>query len=104
MMEEWFLEEFGSYGFTVTQTLYNPDTFTPCKKVIHPDGFETSVNLMSDLVDDLSGWSLKIGTPSCEWVIEEMRNLIREELYRSYPEVFERKDFTPKQNLNKFKF
>ena len=36
--------------------------------------------------------------------LEEMCNIIREELYRSYPEVFERKDFLPKQKLEQFKF
>jgi len=116
MMEEWFLEEFGPYGFTLTQTLYDPYTFTPCRQVIHPKGFKTRINLTPDLVDDFNGWSKfssaggqvwvkrRGGVPSREWVIEEMRNLIREELYRSYPEVFERKDFLPKQKLEQFKF
>ena len=100
MMEEWFLEEFGSYGFTVTQTLYNPDTFTPCKKVIHPDGFETSIILTEEITNDLNGWSVS----SKEWVIEECKILIREHLLNTYPEVFERKNFLPKQNLSQFKF
>lgn len=99
-MEEWFLEEFGPYGFTLTQTLYNPDTFTPCKKVIHPKGFLTSINLTPEIANDVNGWSV----PSKEWVIEECKILIREELYRSYSEVFERKDFLPKQKLEQFKF
>ena len=99
-MEEWFLEEFGPYGFTLTQTLYNPDTFTPCKKVIHPKGFFTSINLTEEITNDLNGWSVS----SKEWLIEELKILIREELYRSYPEVFERKDFLPKQKLEQFKF
>lgn len=99
-MKEWFLNEFGSYGFTVTPIEYDPNTFTPCMKVIHPKGFKTRINLIPDLVDDLNGWSV----PSREWVIEEMCNIIREELYRSYPEVFERKDFLPKQKLEQFKF
>ena len=99
-MEEWFLEEFGPYGFKVTPTLYNPDTFTPCKKVIHPKGFLTSINLTADLINDINGWSV----PSKEWVIEEHKVIIREYLLSTYPEVFEKKDFTPKQRLEQFKF
>ena len=99
-MDEWFLEEFGPYGFTLTQTLYDPDTFTPCKKVIHPKGFLTSINLTPEIANDVNGWSV----PSKEWVIEECKILIREHLLNTYPEVFERKDFLPKQNLDQFKF
>jgi len=54
MMEDWFLEEFGPYGFTLTQTLYDPDTFTPCKKVIHPKVFFTSINLTEEITNDLN--------------------------------------------------
>ena len=99
-MDEWFLEEFGPYGFTVTHTVYNPDTFIPCKQVIHPNGFKTSINLTPDLINDINGWSL----PSKEWVIEEHKVIIREYLLSTYPEVFEKKDFTPKQRLEQFKF
>ena len=99
-MDEWFLEEFGPYGFTVTHTVYNPDTFTPCKQVIHPNGFKTSINLTPDLINDINGWSV----PSKEWVIEEHKVIIREYLLSTYPEVFEKKDFTPKQKLEQFKF
>ena len=106
-MGEWFLEEFGPYGFTLTQTLYSPDTFTPCKQVIHPKGFKTSINLTEESAsgsflggNDLNGWSVS----SKEWVIEECKILIREHLLNTYPEVFERKDFLPKQNLDQFKF
>lgn len=97
-MEEWFLEEFGPYGFKVTPTLYSPDTFTPCKKVIHPKGFLTSINLMEEITNDLDGWFSK------EWAIEQFKFLIRKHLLNTYPEVFERKDFTPRQKLEQFKF
>lgn len=99
-MEEWFLEEFGPYGFKVTHTVYHPDTFTPCKHVIHPKGFFTSINLTEEITNDLNGWSVS----SKEWLIEELKILIREHLLNTYPEVFEKKDFLPKQNLNQFKF
>lgn len=98
-MEEWFLEEFGPYGFKVTHTVYNPDTFIPCKQVIHPDGFKTRVNLTPELANDLRGWGV-----TYESQVEDYRELIRQELYRQYPEIFKPKDFKPKQNLNQFKF
>ena len=99
-MEEWFLEEFGPYGFTLTHTLYNADTFTPCKQVIHPNGFKTSIILTEEITNDLNGWSV---SPK-EWLIEECKILIRESLLNTYPEVFKPKDFKPKENLLKFKF
>lgn len=99
-MEEWFLEEFGPYGFTLTQTLYDPDTFTACKKVIHPKGFKTSINLTDEITNDLNGWSITHSLDDTE----ECKILIREHLLNTYPEVFERKDFTPKQKLEQFKF
>ena len=99
-MDEWFLEEFGPYGFTVSHTVYDPNTFTPSKKVIHPRGFMTSINLSSEIVNDVSGWSV----PSKEWVIEELKIVIREHLLSTYPEVFKLKDFKPNQYLRQFKF
>jgi hypothetical protein len=48
----------------------------------------------------LNGWSVS----SKEWLIEECKILIRESLLNTYPEVFEKKDFLPKQNLSQFKF
>ena len=106
-MNEWFLEEFGPYGFTLSVTMYDPETFSPSKKVIHPKGFKTSINLTEESAsgsflggNDLNGWSVS----SKEWVIEECKILIRESLLNTYPEVFKPKDFKPKENLLKFKF
>ena len=32
-ISQWFEEEFGSLGFMVTPTVYNPEDFTPRKKI-----------------------------------------------------------------------
>ncbi len=98
-MEKWFLEEFGPYGFTLSITQYNPYTFSPSKVVIAPSGWFTRIRLTPELADDLRGWGV-----TYESQVEGYRELIRQELYRQYPEVFKPKDFTPKQNLSKFKF
>ena len=98
-MYEWFLEEFGPYGFTLTQTLYDPETFSPSKKVIHPNGYFTRINLTPELANDLRGWGV-----TYESQVEDYRELIRQELYRQYPEVFKPKDFKPIEILPKLNF
>jgi hypothetical protein len=98
-MNEWFLEEFGPYGFTLSVTMYNPENFSPSKKVIHPNGYFTRISLTPELANDLRGWGV-----TYESQVEGYRELIRQELYRQYPEVFKPKDFLPKQNLSQFKF
>lgn len=98
-MNEWFLEEFGPYGFTLSNTVYDAYNFSPHKRVIHPNGYFTRISLTPELADDLRGWGV-----TYESQVEGYRELIRQELYRQYPEVFKPKDFKPKENLLKFKF
>jgi hypothetical protein len=98
-MNEWFLEEFGPYGFTLSNTVYDPYNFSPHKRVIHPNGYITRISLTPELANDLRGWGV-----TYESQVEYYRELIRQELYRQYPKVFKPKDFKPKENLLKFKF
>jgi len=98
-MNEWFLEEFGPYGLTLSNTVYDPYNFSPYKKVVLPNGYFTRIKLTPELADDLRGWGV-----TYESQVEGYRELIRQELYRQYPEVFKPKDFKPKENLLKFKF
>ena len=98
-MNEWFLEEFGPYGLTLSSTIYDPYNFSPHKKVILPNGYFTRISLTPELADDLRGWGV-----TYESQVEGYRELIRQELYRQYPEIFKPKDFKPKENLLKFKF
>lgn len=98
-MDDWFLVEFGPYGFRLSPTIYNPDSFSPTKKVIHPDGFPTPVMLTPELADDLRGWGI-----SYEYMVETYKDHIRQTLSNMYPEVFGSKDFSPKQRLEQFKF
>ena len=98
-MNEWFLEEFGPYGLTLSSTIIDAYTFSPCKKVVLPNGYVTRIKLTPELADDLRGWGV-----TYESQVEDYRGLIRQELYRQYPEIFKPKDFKPKENLLKFKF
>lgn len=98
-MNEWFLEEFGPYRVTLSNTVYDPYNFSPHKMVVLPNGYVTRIKLTPELADDLRGWGV-----TYESQVEDYRELIRQELYRLYPEVFKPKDFKPKENLLKFKF
>ena len=94
-IEEWFLEEFGHLGFDLTPMMYNPESFTPVRKVIYEGEVVPYIQITPELAQDLS---------SAFWVdaVEELRNLIREALLR-FLEERKPKDFKPMQNLNKFK-
>lgn len=94
---EWFLEEFGPYGITLSPTIYNPYNFSPGKRVLLPNGYCTLITLTPELADDLRGWGV-----TYESQVEGYRELIRQELYRQHPEVFKSKDFKPKKNLKKW--
>ena len=98
-MYEWFENEFGRYGFTLSVTVYDLNTFYPCKKIIHPNGYFTKLTISPDLANDLHAWGRTFDDN-----VNELRELIKEELMRLYPEVFKYKDFTPKQERIKFKF
>jgi hypothetical protein len=98
-MEEWFLNEFGPYGFRLSVTMYSPETFAPMKKVIHPSGIYTRVNLTPELADDLRGWGM-----TYESRVEEYREMFKETLYNLYPEIFKPKDFRPIEKIPKLSF
>jgi hypothetical protein len=101
-MEEWFLSEFGRYGFTLSPTMYNPYTFTPCKVVMVRDRngllFKTNIKITPELADDLQGYGM-----SYDHHVEGLRELIRMEIRKQYGHLMNI-DFKPKQKLNHFKF
>jgi len=94
-IEEWFLEEFGHLGFDLTPMMYNPESFTPVRKVIYEGEVVPYIQITPEVARDLS---------SAFWVdaVEELRNLIREALLQ-FLEERKGKDFKPMQKLNKFK-
>ena len=100
-MNEWFLEEFGPYGFTLSNTVYDPYNFMPCKFVMVRDRnglFKTNIKITPELADDLQGYGM-----TYDHHVEALRELIRMEIRRQYNHLMNI-DFKPKQKLDHFKF
>ena len=94
-IEEWFLNEFGHLGFDLTPMMYNPESFTPVRKVIYEGEEVPYLQITPEIARDLSS---AFGVDA----VEELRNLIRERHLR-FLEERKDKDFKPMQKLNKFK-
>jgi len=123
-IEEWFLNEFGHLGFSLTPTMYcaelagpnarldtNPENFAPIKGIlytypINDQGNRRCIKLRTsvtpDLVQDIVGIDMT----------EDYRDLIVRELQREVEDlglpipnfgILKPKDFKPIQKLNKFK-
>jgi hypothetical protein len=98
--EEWFLSEFGRYGFDLTHTLYDVNTFIPCKQVIAPNGRLIPVKITPELSDDLQAWGM-----TYDYHVEGLRELIRMEINRLCPEYLPQKErLKPVKTLDRFKF
>lgn len=94
-IEEWFLEEFGHLGFDLTPMMYNPESFTPVRKVIYEGEVVPYIQITPEVARDLSS-AFGVDAES------ELRNYIREALLL-FLEERKGKDFKPMQKLNKFK-
>jgi len=110
-ISEWFLNEFGHLGFSLTPTMYNPENFAPIKGIlytypINDQGNRRCIKLRTsvtpDLVQDIVGIDMT----------EDYRDLIVRELQREVEDlglpipnfgILKPKDFKPIQKLNKFK-
>jgi hypothetical protein len=79
-IEEWFLNEFGYLGFSLTPTLYDPQTFLPIKKVIF-------MNMNTNI-------DLKPGQPT---------HLLMAKMLKFLRKINKDKDFRPIKKINKFK-
>jgi hypothetical protein len=111
-IEIWFEEEFGHLGFSLTPIMYNPFDFTPMKGVMfeNEDGLRlTRIRVTPALANDLSGGFVPL--PDWSWPVQELRELIRQEIYRFLDEpvyvnqsLNKPKDFTPKKKITKLKF
>jgi hypothetical protein len=99
---QWFENEFGYLGFSVTPTLYDPNTFEPHKGVLfcHPQVngghvFKTRIRIVSGLVNDLNHVD----------IVDEIKILLRESVIFILEEhglnINGVKDFKPKQKINK---
>ena len=100
--EDWFLSEFGRYGFSLSPTMYDPFNFSPCKAVMVTDGQcglrKTNIKITPELANDLQGWGMPY-----DHHVEALRELIRMEIRRQYGHLMNI-DFKPKQKLDHFKF
>jgi hypothetical protein len=100
-MEDWFLSEFGPYGFTLSPTMYDPYNFMLCKVVMVRDRnglFKTNIKITPDLADDVRGW----GVPY-DHHVEGLRELVRVEIRRQYGHLMNI-DFKPNKKITKLKF
>jgi hypothetical protein len=109
-IEEWFLEEFGHLGFSITPTTYDPFTFVPHKGVMYrtDQGDRlTHIKITPDMIHDLNSY-FRLDSE------QEYKNLLRmavtdfleNQTYRAewvtpQPTVI---DFTPKKKITKFRF
>jgi len=98
MMDEisqWFLNEFGYLGFSLTPIMYNPDTFTPLKRVrfkpYNGPMIVTRIRI-STIIEDIIG----------EDIETEYKYIVTQEIHR-FLEEQGIKDFKPKHKINKFK-
>ena len=94
-ISEWFLNEFGHLGFSLTPIMYNPDTFTPVKGVIfkpyNGPMIVTRIRI-APIFEDIIG----------EDIETEYKYIVTQEIHR-FLEEQGIKDFKPTQKLNKFK-
>ena len=101
-VEEWFLNEFGRYGFSLSPTMYDPFNFVPCKAVMVTDGQcglrKTNIKITPELADDLRGWGMVT-----DHHVEALRELIRMEIRRQYGHLLGG-DFKPNKKIPKLNF
>lgn len=101
--DEWFLNEFGEYGFSLSPTVYDPFDFQPYKVVMVREGMRvksTNIKITPELANDLYGW----GTPPYDYHVEGLRELIRMEIRRQFGHKLGCGDFRLKEKINRFKF
>lgn len=100
--DEWFLSEFGKYGFTLSPTIYDVFTFAPCKAVMVRDGnrmYKTNIKIIPELANDLQAWGM-----THDHHVEDLRELIRMEIRRQYGHLLDGGDFIPKKKITKLNF
>ena len=97
--EEWFLSEFGKYGFSLSITMYDPNTFVPCKIVVLPNGLRSRIKITPNLSDDLHAWGM-----TYDHHVEALRELVRMEIRREHSEFLKPKDFRPTEKITKLSF
>ena len=77
--------------------LYNPESFTPVRRVIYEGEVVPYVQITPTVANDVTGGFVPLPDP-----VREVKQLIAEQLLLFLEEKKD-KDFKPKQKLNKFK-
>ena len=96
-IEEWFLNEFGHLGFSLTHTMCSPESFEPFRKVIYENEVIPHIKITPEVSNDVTGGFVPLPDP-----VREVKQLIAEQLLL-FLEEKKPKDFKPMQKLNKFK-
>jgi hypothetical protein len=104
---EWFENEFGSFGFIVSQvTVYDPHTFSPFREVLwrHPNGEIkiTRIRVTPDLANDISHSYLDSEIEYKLLLIDAVEKFL-EQQNLSLNDLKGLNDFIPKKIINKFK-
>jgi hypothetical protein len=105
-ISQWFENEFGHLGFTVTPIMYNPDNFSPVRGVLfrHPRvssnyTFKTNIHISTQLIDDVSHSNFNIETEYKELLTEAVVQFLNIHGLS----IEDLKDFKPIKKINKFK-
>jgi hypothetical protein len=97
-IEEWFLNEFVDWGFSLSPMIFNPEDFSPCRMVLWEDQngrtMNTGIKITPDLATDVNHHYLN--------AVLEYRQLIIGHINRFLLENG-KKDFKPRKKLNKLK-
>lgn len=100
-IEEWFIEEFSRYGFSVGPTMYDVTSFSPTKPIMltrNGQMRKTRAHIVPEMVNDITG---HFGISPTD----EYKSLIREEIYREFgTDLSYLLDFTPKKKITKLRF
>jgi hypothetical protein len=96
-LEEWFLEEFGPLGFSLTTIMCSPESFEPFRRVIYENEVIPHIKIIPEVSNDVTGGFVPLPDP-----VREVKQLIAEQLLL-FLEEKKPKDFKPTQKLNKFK-
>ena len=97
-IERWFNDTYGGFGFYLGPMIYDPYSFVPMRKVIHPNGFATTIKIMPEMANDISGGFVQLPDP-----LEEFKSLISGEMERLYGDDLRPKQIEPILRLKKFK-
>jgi hypothetical protein len=105
-ISQWFENEFGHLGFTVTSTMYNPDNFSPVKGVLfrHPQvnsgyTFKTNIQISVQLTDDVYHSNFNVETEYKELLTEAVIQFLN--IHGLSIEGL--KDFKPIKKISKLK-